>query len=158
MVEWKGEEEVRRDEMLTRTLAQWIFQRVKTPKPASNIPASIFVSLSAAEFSQPASVLPIAATGSWGGIEMSAAAAWHARRYETKPIVDGEREGERKLLRNDFILSFYIPISFLIVRISSGIRENAATLGFINVTSVERAMIIDANFVKNFQTIATTIV
>lgn len=94
----RGRREARRDEMLTRTLAQWIFQRVKTPKPASNIPASIFVSLSAAEFSQPASVLPIAATGSWGGIEMSAAAAWHAtlERYETKPIVDGERERERE--------------------------------------------------------------
>ena len=40
---WKEKKRRERDEMLTRTLAQWIFQRVKTLKPVSNIPASIFV-------------------------------------------------------------------------------------------------------------------
>lgn len=119
---WKEKKRRERDEMLTRTLAQWIFQRVKTLKPVSNIPASIFV------------LYP------WRNFRSRRVRFFNRKLERNRDVRRGvtshapkirdetdskEREREGNLLRNDFIL--FWPFStvvffFFCARISADIR------------------------------------
>ena len=133
---WKEKKRRERDEMLTRTLAQWIFQRVKTLKPVSNIPASIFVLYPWRNFRsrrvrffnrklERNRDVRRGVTSHAPKIRDETDSRERVREREREREWEGERERERNLLRNDFIL--FWPFStvvffFFCARISADIR------------------------------------